>query len=269
MRRELAVIVIFAIGTVAGLYALSTQFGDTDESSNGGPGGETYSVTWVIDGDTIEVEDEWRVRLIGIDTPESGEAFYYECRDKLSELIGNRKVKLEEDVEDTDHYGRLLRYVWVGSLHINMEMVRSGWAEAYPYPPNTKYASEFESAEEEARNAGRGMWESSSADVYISYVHYNAAGNDWYNLNDEYVVFKNGGNAATLTGWTVSDEYGHEYTFLSFTLSAYATVTLYTGSGSDTSTKLYWGSDSPIWNNDGDTVYLRDSSGALVDSYSW
>lgn len=270
-------IFLLVVTSAIGLYVISTQIANTNPSPNDeGGGGEsiTYSVIRIIDGDTIEIEDDWRVRLIGIDTPESGETFYYECKSKLSELIGNHKVGLEEDVEDTDHYGRLLRYVWVGSLHVNLEMVRSGWAEAYPYSPNTKYASQFESAEQEARNAQRGMWEEqpppSPADVYISYVHENAAGNDWYNLNDEYIVFTNGGNAAdTLTGWRVSDEYGHEYTFPAFTLSADASVTLYTGSGTDTATELYWGSESPIWNNDGDTVYLRDSTGALVDSYQW
>ncbi len=266
-------IFLLVITSAIGLYVISTQIGNTNPSPNDeGGGGEniTYSVIRIIDGDTIEIEDDWRVRLIGIDTPESGETFYYECKSKLSELIGNNEVGLEEDVEDTDHYGRLLRYVWVDSLHVNMEMVRSGWAEAYPYSPNTKYASQFESAEQEARNAQRGMWEESSADVYISYVHENAAGNDWYNLNDEYIVFTNGGDAAvTLTGWRVSDEANHVYTFPAFTLSAYASVTLYTGSGTDTATELYWGSGSPIWNNDGDTVYLRDSTGALVDSYQW
>ncbi|MFQ6128145.1 MAG: lamin tail domain-containing protein [Thermoplasmata archaeon] len=270
MKKAWAVLVVLVIASAIGLYALATQIGDTDPSPNDGSGESiTYSVIRVLDGDTIEIED-YRVRLIGIDAPESGEPFYYECKSKLSELIGNNDVRLEEDIEDTDHYGRLLRYVWVDSLHVNMEMVRTGWAEAYPYPPNTKYASQFESAEQEARNAQRGMWEESYADVYISYVHENAAGNDWYNLNDEYIVFTNGGNTAiALTGWTVSDEVNHVYTFPSFTLSADASVTLYTGSGTDTATELYWGSGSPIWNNDGDTVYLRDSTGDLVDSYQW
>ena len=73
-----------------------------------------------------------------------------------------------------------------------------------------------------------------------------------------------------MTGWTLSDEAGHVYTFPSgFILDAGATVTIYTGSGTDTQDKLYWGSSSPIWNNDGDTAYLKDNEGKLVDSWSW
>jgi len=48
-----------------------------------------------------------------------------------------------------------------------------------------------------------------------------------------------------------------------------ATVTIYTGSGVDTQDKLYWGSNSPIWNNDHDTAYLKDNEGNLVDSWRW
>lgn len=48
-----------------------------------------------------------------------------------------------------------------------------------------------------------------------------------------------------------------------------ATITVYTGGGTDTDSELYWGSGSAIWNNDGDTASLYDGSGALVDSYSW
>jgi parallel beta-helix repeat protein len=107
--------------------------------------------------------------------------------------------------------------------------------------------------------------------VVISYVHYDAEGNDWDNLNDEYVVVGNNGSIdADMTGWTLRDVANHVYTFPSgFTLAAEASVTIYTGSGTNTSDHLYWGSGAPIWNNDHDTAYLRDGNGDLVDSYSW
>lgn len=115
------------------------------------------------------------------------------------------------------------------------------------------------------------MPEEGNKSVVIVTVHYDAAGNDWDNLNDEYVVIKNERNEAVdMTGWTLSDEANHVYTFPSgFILNAGATVTVYTGSGVDAQDKLYWGSSSPIWNNDGDTVYLKDSEGNLIDIWSW
>jgi len=107
--------------------------------------------------------------------------------------------------------------------------------------------------------------------VVIWYVHYDAEGNDWDNLNDEYAVIKNDGSTgADMTGWTLRDVANHVYAFPSgFTLAAGTSVTIHTGSGTDTSDHLYWGSGAPIWNNDHDTAYLRDGNGDLVDSYSW
>ena len=281
MKKALVFILVFVlIGSVLGLYLISNQ--DTNQDNNqenngslppedgtGPEGNTTYSVTYIVDGDTIEIETGERVRLIGIDTPESYEPYYSEATAKLTQLIGNNKVRLESDVEDEDYYGRLLRYIWVGDLHINLEMVRIGYAEAYPYPPNTKYASLFESAEIEARTSGIGMWATEEVGVYVLYVHENAAGDDWDNLNDEYIVIKNNGATIILTNWTVNDEVNHVYTFPEFVFDTNATVILHTGTGVDIETDLYWGSSAPIWNNDHDTVYLRDANGVLVDTYGY
>jgi hypothetical protein len=109
-----------------------------------------------------------------------------------------------------------------------------------------------------------------TSNVIISSVHYDAAGDDWDNLNDEYVVIRNNGDAAaTLTGWTLKDAVGHTFTFPSFTLGTGNTVTVYTGSGTNTATSLYWGSSAPVWNNDHDTAYLYNQSGQLIDTYTW
>ncbi|MEW5937934.1 MAG: lamin tail domain-containing protein [Candidatus Thermoplasmatota archaeon] len=278
MKKALAILILtgligLGVGAGIGIYLMTSH--SAPPAGTGAEEDTLHSVARIIDGDTIEIENYTRVRLIGIDAPESGEPFYHECTSKLSQLIGSNKVRLEKDVEDKDHYGRLLRYVWVGDLHVNLEMVRSGYATAYPYAPNTKYASLFESAEQEARNAGLGIWASqelqpSPINVYISYVHYDAAGNDWDNLNDEYLVITNEeSTAVTLSGWVIKDLANHDYIFPAFTLDPGASVTLYTGSGTNTATALYWGSGAPIWNNDHDTAYLMDHTGALVDTYEY
>lgn len=110
------------------------------------------------------------------------------------------------------------------------------------------------------------------ADVQVSGFcsQFDAPGNDRENLNGEWVCFTNhGGGPADMTSWWVEDEANHTYTFPPFTLPDGATVRLHTGSGSDTQTDLYWGSGRAIWNNSGDTVFLYDAGGRLVDAYSY
>jgi endonuclease YncB( thermonuclease family) len=111
----------------------------------------------------------------------------------------------------------------------------------------------------------------SGGSINVKNVHEDAAGNDGDNLNDEYVVFENNDSSdLDLTGYAVEDEVGKHYDFPSgFTLAAGDTVTLHTGSGSDTSTDLYWGYGSPVWNNGGDTVYVFDDSGSTVETHSY
>ena len=117
-------------------------------------------------------------------------------------------------------------------------------------------------------NGGNG--EPTGTNIVIEYVHYDAAGNDWDNLNDEYVVIRNTGTSdVNLAGWKLKDEVDHTYAFPSFTLKAGHMVTVYTGSGTNTQSSLYWGSGSPIWNNDGDTAYLYSQTTELMDKYSW
>ena len=118
-------------------------------------------VTRVIDGDTIAIEGGYRVRYIGIDTPEIHpelEPFGIEALEVNRKLVEGKKVRLERDVSETDKYGRLLRYVYVDNVLVNAELVRNGLAEAKAYPPDIKYQDYLEGLEAEARQTGRGMW---------------------------------------------------------------------------------------------------------------
>jgi len=117
-----------------------------------------YKIVYVVDGDTVEIASGERVRLIGIDSSESGQPYYLEARNKLMDLILNKGVRLEKDITDKDRYGRLLRYIYAGELFINVEMVRLGYAHSYTYPPDVKYQSQILSAEREARNNQIGLW---------------------------------------------------------------------------------------------------------------
>ena len=122
---------------------------------------DTALVIEVIDGDTIVIEGGYRVRYIGIDTPETHpelEPFGLEALEANQQLVEGKIVRLERDVSQTDKYGRLLRYVYVDGILVNAELVRLGLAEAKAYPPDTKYQEDLEQLEAEAQQAGWGIW---------------------------------------------------------------------------------------------------------------
>jgi|AntDeeMinimDraft_5_1070356.scaffolds.fasta_scaffold00071_6 micrococcal nuclease len=108
-------------------------------------------------------------------------------------------------------------------------------------------------------------------DLAVVRVHENAEGHDGENLDDEYVVLENRGDRTIdPSGWTLRDDANHEYAFPDgFELAPGATVTIYTGSGTDTDASLYWGSNAPIWNNDGDVVYVETANGTVVVEYAY
>ncbi len=113
-------------------------------------------VTRVIDGDTLEVaiaDQTYRVRYIGIDTPEAGALCGDTATAVNAELVSGQTVRLVRDVSQTDRYDRLLRYVYVGDVFINAELIRRGVAEAKRYAPDTAQAATLEAVETQARAA--------------------------------------------------------------------------------------------------------------------
>jgi len=125
---------------------------------------ERAIVTRVIDGDTIEVvmrEQTFRVRYIGMDTPENTtkqEPFGKEATAKNSSLVNNQTVVMVKDVSETDQFDRLLRYVFVNGIFVNLDLVKNGYATSATYPPDVACADTFRQAEQEARSTGAGLW---------------------------------------------------------------------------------------------------------------
>ena len=118
-----------------------------------------YDVKRIIDGDTFELTDGKSVRLIGIDAPEIGLTCSTQATNQLSSLIAGETVYLEKDVSETDIDGRLLRYVYVNGVFVNLELVYYGYAYAVSYPPDIAYVSQLADAEEDAINNDRGcLW---------------------------------------------------------------------------------------------------------------
>lgn len=138
-----------------------------------------FTVTKVIDGDTIELENGERVRLIGIDTPEihfnyklmrdakrTGEDYNTiisagkKSKNFTIELADGEKIKLEFDVEARDRYKRLLAYVYLSDGRmLNAEIIKEGYGLVYTVPPNVKYSDLFLRLQKEARDKNRGLWQ--------------------------------------------------------------------------------------------------------------
>ena len=200
-------------------------------------------------------------------------------------LAGERVgLGFDENEGRRGYYDRLLAYVYLDGEQVNYRLVAEGHARVYD--SEFVEGERYYAAEERAREAGRGLWtcttatadggqttasdggeaeRTADATLDVS-VHADAAGPDGDNLTDEYVTLTNtGDDALDVGGWTVSDEADHVYTVAEGTkIASGASLTVYTGSGSDTGTDRYWGRDSPVWNNDGDTVTVRDAEGVTV-----
>jgi micrococcal nuclease len=129
-----------------------------------------YKVVRVVDGDTIDVDVEGvteRIRLIGIDTPESVdprrpvECFGVEASKRAKELMLGKRVSLKDDPtqDNRDTHGRLLRYVFLESgEHINLRLIEEGYAQEYTYDLPYKYQRAFRDAEKDAELLSRGLW---------------------------------------------------------------------------------------------------------------
>jgi len=235
---------------------------------------ERFIVAKVIDGDTLQLADGRQIRLIGVDAPERGQYYYEESRDALKRLVEGKEVRLEKDVSEEDERGRLLRYVFIDDVFVNAEMIRLGYAVVRVVSPDTERVAQLIQAEEEAKGKEVGLWEVERSEFYgcvvITNFNWDAKGDDRQNLNDEYVTFQNVCNfSISLKGWSVSDAAWHIYQFGERTLSAGAKITLHTGSGDENVTDLYWGRSWPVWNNDGDTLYLRDVDDKIVTIESY
>jgi micrococcal nuclease len=163
-----------AIALLAILVVILLSGGDGDDAADDGPAasgdgagrGIVVPVADIVDGDTIEVlinGTEEDVRYIGVDTPESVkpgaavECFGPEASDFNERLVGER-VRPEFGPERRDDYGRLLAYVYVGDRFVNAELVRRGYATTLTIAPNDQFAPLFDRLEQEAGNAGRGLW---------------------------------------------------------------------------------------------------------------
>jgi len=166
MNHKATGIKFFSILIVLFLYSLSNAQ-------------DVVRIKRVVDGDTLLLTNGEKVRLIGIDAPESklnpraekqGEMEGKDLKTIIS--MGKRatkfvqdlvrpgdQVKIEYDAEKRDKYGRLLGYVYLfNGKMLNEEILKAGYANLLTHPPNLKYQDVFLKAYREARENGRGLW---------------------------------------------------------------------------------------------------------------
>jgi len=117
-----------------------------------------------VDGDTILLDNDGRVRLIGVDTPETVhpkkpvEYFGKKASAFTKRMCKSKKVRLEYDWQKRDRYGRLLAYVYLeDGTFVNAEIIKQGYGFAYTQFP-FKYLEEFRQYEKEAREDQVGLW---------------------------------------------------------------------------------------------------------------
>ena len=123
--------------------------------------------TSVIDGDTIVLDGQETIRLIGVDTPETKDPrkpvqyFGQEAYEFTRKLVEGKKVRLEYDQDRVDKYGRTLAYVYLeDGSHVNAQIILMGYGHAYTVYP-FKYMEAFRNYEKVARELGLGLWASS------------------------------------------------------------------------------------------------------------
>lgn len=232
------------------------------------------------DNDPVEFED--------VPNTEAGANCLRDWGHKASEFTRNElrgeqvTITFDENEGRRGSYGRLLVYIHHDGELFNHQLVAQGYARMYD-SDFTKRDS-FSSTESSAQRDSIGLWgctdaketttkstttsdsSSGSEGLSVAQIHADAPGNDHENLNEEYIVFENtGDDTLDLSGWVLADDADHTYSFPSgFTLESGETVTVYTGSGSNSDSELYWESGRAVWNNGGDTIIVTNADGNMV-----
>ena len=164
----LALVCLLALVLVKKLYLDKPRQSKIGDIELYGP----YKVIKVVDGDTITIKmdgADTKVRMIGIDTPESvapetsGKSNSDEGKqasDYLKKLIDQKNIYLEFDIGRTDQYGRILAYVYLSDKTSMVQeiMLSEGYAVVMTYQPNVKYADRFLEQQRQARQEEKGFW---------------------------------------------------------------------------------------------------------------
>lgn len=195
------------------------------------------NLTRVIDGDTIDTE-MGRVRLLGINTPEKKQPYHDEAMNFLKKYEG-KQIQIEE--RGTDKYDRTLGYLYFDNQLVNSEMLRQGFANLYVYDKDEHF-SELKNAEEYARNSNIGLWKKSKNFGCVKIKQFEPV--DESKDDKENLALENVCNVNLEI--IIKDDANHIYT------------------EKINSNSMLEMSFKDIWNDGGDSMYIRDDSGLLL-----
>jgi len=260
------------------------------------PVGALYYCYRVIDGDTIAVQTtlgrHYRVRYIGMDTPETpDECYAREATVRNEDLVLGEYVRLVRDVSEMDQYDRLLRYVYADDVFVNAELVSGGYALVDTHPPDDAYADQFYQLQVEAKAEGRGLWTAclgptptpappltptprptvppGSGGVRIAHIYYD--GQKGLGEPDEYCEIANEGDVpVNLIGWRLNaDDPGQDFFFPAFELGPDERCRVYTNEVHPEWGGFTFGRGAAVWNNEGECGHLFDNRGREVSTYCY
>jgi len=196
------------------------------------PVSQEFLVLRVIDGDTLELENQIKIRLLGINTPEKNQKYYDEAAQLLKKLAENKTIKIKW--QDSDKYGRILAYAFLGKKLVNKEILEKGFANLYYYEKDNYY-SNMKQAEEKARQEEAGIWKKSQNYGCLKLIELKYK-------EPEQLILKNSCQKIKIT---LKDDATHIYQ-------------------EEIPSGIWIKNFSHIWNNDGDSLFVWDDSGLLV-----
>jgi len=208
---------------------------------------EEIKLERVIDGDTIDLIDGRRLRLLNINTPEKNTPIAKESIEFLQNLSGEY---LKAEITGTEKNGRELARIFNSSFYINLEIIKKGLGNKFLVSKNE--LKQFAKAEKEAIYNERGIWKRSKYyDCFSISI----------NAKSEEVKIKSECGQINFNSWKLKDESTKVYVFPNIVTDS---LSLHSGKGKNSKTDLYWGAENNIWNNDRDTLYLFDSEWRFV-----
>lgn len=155
---SLILAVLLSGGAIGGYKVVRDNNADIFESS-------VHSVVHIVDGDTLDIENDVRIRFLGVDTPERSTCYYDEAKTFLEDLLEDKDIRIEKDISGADRFDRLLRYVYIPAddpqdddVFVNEVLLRQGYAQTLGQAPDNRYRDLFASAQSEAKEKERGLW---------------------------------------------------------------------------------------------------------------
>jgi len=221
-------------------------------SGSSKPSLEKATVSRVIDGDTLKLEDGRTVRLLNINSPEKGTPNCNHSSDFLKQF---ENKSIEMDITGTDKYKRTLARIYSGEDYLNLKLVQLGLASKFLVDKNE--LALFSEAEESAIRNAVGIW--------IHSKHFGCFESE-IDKDEEFVFLENKCPQINLDKWMLKDESRKIYTFKNL---SFERIILHSPAGIDNSTDIFWNNKDNIWNSDRDTLYLFDSEGNIVHHESY